>query len=69
MTDRVKALTVILERDNREDDTQALVDAISMFHGVAKVEMVKVTPDDYINRERIRREFRERLWKALEDKQ
>lgn len=65
MSDRIKALTVILERDNRDDDVQRLVDAIMMFQGVAKVELQKVTIEDHLARERVRHELEQKLWKAL----
>lgn len=69
MTDRVKAITVILERDNREDDVQALCDAIMLFQGVASVEKQLVTMEDAIARIRVKREMEERIWKALDSAQ
>ena len=39
MTDRIRVLTVILDRDYREDDDcKVIVDAIRMIRGVAKVD-------------------------------
>ena len=38
MTDRYSSLTVILERDIREDDATPLIAAISQLRGVARVE-------------------------------
>ncbi len=66
MSDRIKALTVVLERDNRDDDTQKLIEAIEMFQGVAKVLPLKVTSDDYLARERVRVELERKLWNALQ---
>ena len=37
MTDRFNALTVVLEKDIREDDAQALIAAIAQLRGVATV--------------------------------
>lgn len=37
MTDRVHALTVVLGEDMREDDVQALIDAIRMMRNVIDV--------------------------------
>ena len=37
MTDRVKALIVHLDKDYREDDLDALADAIHQFRGVENV--------------------------------
>jgi hypothetical protein len=69
VSDRIKALTVILERDNRDDDTQALADAIKMFVGVADVKMQVVTSEDHLARVKVRREITDKLWKALESDQ
>ena len=38
MTDRIKGLTVTLDPDIREDDAQAIIDAIKMVKGVGDVE-------------------------------
>lgn len=61
MTDRFKGLTVTLKRDIREDDAQRIIESIEMIKGVQDVTPVKSTGDDHINRERIRREFREKI--------
>jgi hypothetical protein len=37
MTDRFYALTVILEKDIREDDAQYIIDAIKMIKGVLTI--------------------------------
>lgn len=37
MTDRYMALTVVLEKEIREDDAESLIIAIGMIRGVAKV--------------------------------
>jgi hypothetical protein len=37
MTDRIHALTVVLERDTRDDDVEALVNAIRQMRNVADV--------------------------------
>ncbi len=66
MTDRVKAITVILERDNREDDIQHLCDAIMLFQGVASVEKQIVTSADFIAATRAELAMRKRIYKALD---
>jgi hypothetical protein len=53
MTDRVNALTVVLDRDMRDDDVQCVVDAIRMIKCVANVSLNVVDANDYINRARI----------------
>lgn len=50
MTDRIKGLTVALDRDYRDDDVQAIVDAIMMIKGVKGVTTSKVDMSDYTAR-------------------
>lgn len=68
MTDRIRSLTVVLDRDTRTDDAQGLIDAISRMRGVdAVLQGDPVSPNDHVNRMVIRVELRKRLWDALED--
>lgn len=68
MTDRVKALIVTLNEDMRVDDVQVLKDAIACFRHVLSVDDSVVTLDDLTNRVRIRRELREALYEAIDEK-
>ncbi len=61
MTDRVKGLTVILDKDIREDDIQILVNAISMFRYVLSVKPVLATSDDMFVRARCDGEWRNKI--------
>lgn len=61
MTDRINALTVILDRDIRDDDVQELIGAISMLRNVADVTAHIANIEDAIARSRVRRELRERI--------
>jgi hypothetical protein len=69
MTDRVHALTVILDREFREDDVQAITDAIGMMRGVLRVETHVTDIDFYAAREQakyeLRQEMREVLWPGI----
>lgn len=51
VTDRIKALTVILDQDYRDDDVQAIVHAIEQLRGVSSVTLVQATTDDYMARQ------------------
>ncbi len=62
MTDRFNALVVVLDRDYRSDDAQAILDAIRMIKGVVAVEGNVLKPDDFIARVRVREEIREKIW-------
>jgi enamine deaminase RidA (YjgF/YER057c/UK114 family) len=68
MTDRVKALTVVLDADYRIDDIQALVDAIKMMRCVADVETHVTDINDYMNRARVRSDIFREVAKAFEAK-
>lgn len=66
MTDRVRSITVILDRDTRDDDAQVLVDAISLMRGVSLVKLGKVVGfDDLMAREAAGREIREQILAIL----
>ena len=67
MTDRLKGLTVVFEKDIREDDAQCIIDAILMIKGVVAVNNSFVNSDDYINRRKIADDIKSRLYFALED--
>ena len=57
MTDRIRTVTVILDEDYREDDVESILQAIRMVKGVVQVTMgPAVDANDYIVREKIRRE-------------
>ncbi len=65
MTDRIKGCWVAFESDIREDDVQPLIEAIKRLRGVLAVEESVADSDDWMNRERIRRELGEKLWAVL----
>lgn len=65
MTDRMKGCVVAFDRDIREDDVEFLVNAIKMIKGVQAVELSVASHEDYMNRERVRQEIQDRLWKML----
>ena len=68
MTDRVKALTVVLDTDYRIDDIQVLVDAIKMMRCVAAVETHITSFEDYMTRARVRAEIFQDVIKAFDPK-
>lgn len=67
MSDRFNALTVVLDRDIRDDDAEPLINAIRMLKGVQSVEPRVADVSDHIAYGRVRREIEDRLWKALRD--
>lgn len=61
MTDRVKGFWVSLDKDIRVDDFEAIEKAVLMIKGVQSVTTSVTTPDDWMNRERIRHEIAGKL--------
>jgi hypothetical protein len=68
MTDRYNTLTVVLERDVRDDDAAPLLQAIRLMRGVADVRGNVTDQAGFMAEARARREFQNRLWRALDDK-
>jgi len=67
MTDRIKGLTVTLDHDYRDDDVDAIVNAIMMVKGVTGVEKHVVQLDDYFARERVVCRIREKILEAFQE--
>jgi hypothetical protein len=64
MTDRLSALTVVLEAPTRADDAEALIAAIQQMRGVANVQAhVSDNLAEHIAKSRLREE----LWTAMRD--
>lgn len=66
LTDRIQSLTVTLHRDYRDDDVQAIIEAIRMVRGVLDVTGVVADMDSHVARERTRRAWRQVMADALE---
>jgi hypothetical protein len=68
MSDRYNCLTVVLEKDLKDEDAEPLIEAIKQFRGV-----LSVTPNvsdfpAHMAEERARNELREKLWRVLNEK-
>jgi hypothetical protein len=57
MTDRIHALTVVLEHDMRDDDVEGLIQAIRWLRGVLSVDLHVTDISDHTARERARTEL------------
>lgn len=68
MTTRLKGFTVALDADIREDDAETIKSAIRSLRHVLDVTPIEANSEDWINRQRIRWELKEKLWKALDEK-
>lgn len=69
MTDRINALTVVLDHDYRDDDIEVVIQCIQLLRGVISVTPNITDISDHIALARAKQELREKLYKALEDKQ
>ena len=65
MTDRINALTVVLEVDTRDDDCEALIQAIRQMRNVLSVEAHVSDSTDHVAQARVRHELGEKLWKVI----
>lgn len=66
MTDRIKGLTVTLEKDIRVDDCEVILNAIRMVRGVASVATHVSDTDHYFAKEQLKSEFKEKIWKLTD---
>lgn len=65
MTDRYSGFLVALDRDMREDDAEAVLTALRMVKGVISVDPIVADGREQIAEIRVRREIRERIYRAL----
>lgn len=65
MTERICALTVILERDIREDDCESITKAIQMVKGVKEVKMIVRDPQSYSVESRLKAKIFDEFYKIL----
>lgn len=68
MTDRYYTLTVVLEKDTRDDDCEKIISAIQMVKGVLKVMGNVSNPETWFAEERARHELSMKLWDVLKGK-
>lgn len=61
MTDKYYALTVVLEKDIRDDNSENITNAISMIKGVLSVKGNVANPDTYMAEERALMDLRKKL--------
>jgi hypothetical protein len=66
MTTRHTGYIVVLEKDIREDDAEAVITALTMVRGVLTITPIEANPESRIAEERVRQELRIKLFAALE---
>ena len=65
MTDRIHSLTVVLEKDMREDECEKLICAIMMLRGVLDVTTHIVDANSYMAETRAKSELNMKLFKVI----
>lgn len=65
MTDRYHTLTVVLERDTRDDDAEHLISAIKMMRGVRSVTGEVANMETHMAEERARHELGQKILDVL----
>lgn len=65
MTTCYNAVTVVLDREIREDDAEHPLTAIRMLKGVLSVEPHVADVETHIAETRVRRELGDKLWAVL----
>lgn len=67
MSDRVNSITIVLEKDIRDDDAQPLIDAIKQFKGVVSVSPNITNPDTHVALMRERARINEKLIEIIKN--
>lgn len=65
MTNRFNALTVVLDKEIREDDAEHLIGAIRMLKGVLSVSGNVTDVGVHIAYEKAKREISDKLWEVI----
>ena len=65
MTDRIHSLTVVLEKDMREDECEKLICAIMMLRNVLDVHTFVVDANSYMAETRAKSEIVQKLFKII----
>ena len=65
MSDRYNYLTVILEKDLKDEDAEPLMEAIKQFRGVLTVKPNVSNANALLAEERARHDLGEKLWHIL----
>lgn len=63
MADKVKGFTVTLEKDLSTEEAEVIMQAIRMIRGIAAVDPNITTVNDYMNRQMVKHELREKFWR------
>jgi hypothetical protein len=65
MSGRINTITVVLEKETKDDDCEAILTAIRMVKGVIAVTPNVADHTEYMAQERTRRELGQKIWEVL----
>ncbi len=65
MTDQIHSLTVVLEKDLRDDDCAGLIQSIGMLRNVLSVKPHVTDTGDHMAQERARQDLGQKMWEVL----
>ena len=65
MSDRINTITVVLEKEIRDDDCETILNAIRMIRGVLEATPNVADPGEYMAVERARHDLGQKLWEVL----
>lgn len=66
MSDRINTITVVLEKDIRDDDCEHVLHAIRMIKGVLRAKANVAGPEAFMAEERAKHALVDRIRKVLE---
>jgi hypothetical protein len=67
MSNRINTITVVLEKDTRDDDCESILTAIRMVKGVLSVTPNVADSRDHLAEIRVRHELKKKLWDVILD--
>lgn len=65
MSDRINRITVVLEKDIRDDDCETILSAIKMIKGVISVKANVANSTDYMVEERAKHDLGQKILKVI----
>jgi hypothetical protein len=65
VTNRIHSFTVVLDENMREEDAEAIANAIRLMRGILRVESNVSDPGQFVAEARVRRELGDKLWEVL----
>jgi len=67
MTDRIRHVTVTLDKDYRDDDVESILNAIKMVKGVSKVQPKVVDVTEHLARATVQADLEGKIYKAVHE--